>query len=181
MGATTQQERTGVITFKGKPVTLAGPELRVGDKAPALDLITTDMQPYNLSEALAGGTRGALLIIVPSIDTSICSLETMKFNHRVGDLAKEKVATFTISVDLPFAQKRWGTAEKIESLQLLSDYKDHSFGQGWGVYIKEIGLLARSVFVVDKTGIIRYAEIVPEVAQEPNYDHALDAATGLAG
>jgi thiol peroxidase len=181
MNASTQEERRDVVTFKGNPVTLIGPELKVGDAAPDFDLYTTDLQPFKLDDALAGGTRAALIIVVPSIDTSVCSLETVRFNRQTADLAKEKVATFTVSVDLPFAQKRWCTAEKVEHVQLLSDFKEHTFGPAWGVYISELGLLARAIFLVDKSGIIRYVEVVPEIAREPNYDAVLGAATNLAG
>jgi thioredoxin-dependent peroxiredoxin len=181
MGTAAYEERKGIVTFKGNPVTLVGPELKVGDQAPEFDLFTNDLQPFKLSDALAGGSRAALIIIVPSIDTSVCSLETVKFNRQTAELAKDKVATFTVSVDLPFAQKRWSSTEKVDNVQLLSDYKEHSFGPTWGVFIKELGLLARSIFLVDKTGVIRYVEIVPEVAQEPNYDEVLSAATSLAG
>ena len=162
-------------------MTLIGPELKVGEQAPEFDLLTTDVQPFQLSDALANGSRAALLIVVPSIDTSVCSLETAKFNKQTADLATDQVATFGVSVDLPFAQKRWSAAENVESLKLLSDYKDRSFGPAYGVFIKEIAMLARSVFLVDKGGVIRYIEIVPEVAQEPNYDKALEAARQLIG
>jgi len=179
MTPASQEERKGVVTFKGTPVTLVGPDLKVGDHAPDFDLFTTDLQPFKLADALAGGTRAALIIIVPSIDTSVCALETVRFNRQTADLAKDKIITLTVSVDLPFAQKRWSKAEKVDSVQLLSDYKEHSFGPTWGVYIKELGLLARSIFVVDKTGILRYVEVVPEIAQEPNYEAVLSAATSL--
>ncbi len=174
-------ERKGVVTFKGNPMTLVGPELKVGDHAPEFDLLTTDVQPFKLSDALAGGSRAALLIVVPSIDTSVCSLETVKFNRRTAEMASDKVAAFGVSIDLPFAQKRWSAAEGVESLQMLSDYKDRAFGTAYGVFIKEIAMLARSVFLVDKDGVIRYVEIVPEVAQEPDYDKSLDAASKLIG
>ena len=175
------EERKGVVTFKGNPVTLIGPELKVGDKAPDFDLFTTDLQPFKLSDALAGGSRAALIIVVPSIDTSVCSLETVKFNRQTAELAKDKIATFTVSVDLPFAQKRWCSSEKVDNVQLLSDYKDHTFGPNWGVTIKELGLLARSVFLVDNAGVVRYVEIVPEIAMEPNYDDVIGAAKRLVG
>ncbi len=174
-------ERKGVVTFKGNPMTLVGPELKVGDRAPEFNLLTTDVQPFKLSDALAGGSRAALLIVVPSIDTSVCSLETVKFNRQTAEMASEKVAAFGVSIDLPFAQKRWSSAEGVESLQMLSDYKDRAFGTAYGVFIKEIAMLARSVFLVDKDGVIRYVEIVPEVAQEPDYDKALEAARKLIG
>jgi thiol peroxidase len=173
------EERKGAVKFKGNAVTLVGPELKVGDMAPDFDLFTTDMQSFSLSDALANGTRAALIIVVPSIDTSVCSLETVKFNRQTADLAKDKMATFTISVDLPFAQKRWCSTEKVESVQLLSDYRDHRFGPTWGVLIKELGLLARAIFLVDKGGVLRYVEVVPEIALEPNYDDVLRAARGL--
>ena len=176
----TEQRRTGVVTFKGNPMTLIGPEIKVGDKAPDFKLLANDLQPVTLNDALAGGTRAALIIIVPSIDTSVCSLETVKFNRQTAELAKDKVATYTISIDTPFAQKRWCSAENVNSVQLLSDFKDHHFGPTWGVLIEELGLLARSIFLVDKNGIVQYVEIVPEVAQEPKYDDVLAAAHALA-
>ena len=169
-------ERHGVVTFKGSPVTLAGPELKVGQAAPDFTLATNDLTPLTLKDALADNTRAALLIVVPSIDTSVCSLETAKFNTHVAALPADKLAAFTISVDLPFAQKRWATAENVTNLRLVSDYKTHAFGIAYGVWIKELGLLARSIFLIDKSGILRTIAIVPEVAQEPDYDKVLSDA-----
>lgn len=181
MTAITDAERHGLVTFKGNPMTLVGPALKTGDRAPDFHLVGNDLSEVTLTSALADGTRAALLIVVPSIDTSVCSLETAKFNKQVRDLPDGKIATYTISEDLPFAQKRWSEAEQVKSLQLLSDYKDHSFGKAYGVWIKELGLLARSIFIVDKNGIIQFAQIVPEIAQEPDYDQVLAAARDVAG
>lgn len=181
MTAITDAERTGVVTFKGNPMTLVGPALKTGDRAPDFQLVGNDLSEVTLNDALANGTRAALLIVVPSIDTSVCSLETAKFNKQVRDLAQDKIATYTVSEDLPFAQKRWAEQEQVKSLQLLSDYKHHTFGKAYGVLIKELGLLARSIFVVDNGGVIRYAHIVPEVAQEPDYDEVIAAARQVAG
>ena len=174
-------ERVGAVTFKGNPMTLLGPELKAGDKAPNFSLVANDLSALTLADALAGGTRAALLIVVPSIDTSVCSLETAKFNQHVQDIPTDKLATYTISVDLPFAQKRWAAAENVTNLSLLSDHKTHEFGVDYGVWLKELGLLARATFLVDKTGVVRMAAIVPEVAQEPDYDAVLAEATKLIG
>jgi thiol peroxidase len=179
MTASNLPERTGVVTFKGKPVTLVGPALSVGDKAPDFALKDNSLSTVTIREALAGGTRAALLIVVPSIDTSVCSLETVKFNRQVKGLPSDKVATYTISVDLPFAQKRWCEAEHVANIALLSDYSAHEFGPSYGVWIKELALHARSVFLVDKTGTLRYVHVVPEVAQEPDYDEVLSAVRSL--
>jgi thiol peroxidase len=181
MNSHSYPERNDVVTFKGKPVTLVGPELKVGDSAPEFDLISNDMADIHLGDLLANRTRAALLIVVPSIDTSVCSLETVKFNRHVAALPTDKIATFTVSVDLPFAQKRWCSAEKVANLSLLSAYRDLNFGPSYGVLIKELGLLARSVFLIDKDGIVRLAVIVPEVAQEPDYDQILQESRKLVG
>jgi thiol peroxidase len=162
-------------------VTLVGNELKPGDKAPDFTLYANDLSPITLKDVLADNTRATLLIVVPSIDTSVCSLETAKFNRHVAQLPVDQIATFTISVDLPFAQKRWVSSEKVANLSLLSAYRDPDFGPRYGVLIKELGLLSRSVFVVDKEGIVRLSVTVPEVAQEPDYDEVLNVATKLIG
>jgi thiol peroxidase len=176
-----QLERTGVVTYKGGPVTLVGPELKAGDRAPDFALIPAlnTNTPVTLDDVLRQHTRGALLIVVPSIDTSVCALETVRFNREVAGISPDLLGVYTISVDLPFAQKRWSAAENISSIELLSDYKTRQFGLDYGVWIKELALLARSIFLVDKNEIIRYAEVVSEVAREPNYQHVLDAATTI--
>lgn len=173
MSATSYAERQGAVTFRGKPVTLIGKEPAVGSTAPDFTLYTNDLAPVTLDDTIAGGTRAALLIVVPSIDTSVCALETARFNRHMADLPTDKIAGFTISLDLPFAQKRFRSNEKVASLELLSAYRDPDFGPSYGVLIKELGLLARSVFLIDKDRTVRMATVVPEVAQEPDYDEIL--------
>lgn len=181
MGNHSYPERQGAVTFRGNPVTLVGDELKVGDPAPDFHLVANDLSDVRLSDLLAGHTRAVLMIVVPSIDTSVCSLETVKFNRHVAELPTDKIATFTVSVDLPFAQKRWCSAEKVANLSLLSAYRDPAFGPSYGVLIKELGLLARSVFLLDKDGIVRLATVVPEVAREPDYDQILSESRKLIG
>ncbi len=170
------RERTGLFAWKGEPMTLVGTPVGVGDRAPDFIVRTVDLKPFHLNDALAGGTRAALFAAVPSIDTGVCSKETHTFNERVAELPSDKIGFFTVSMDLPFAQKRWCGAEGVERMTMLSDYYDHSFGLGFGIWVKERGLLARSVFVVDKGGIVRSALFVPELTQEPDYDAVIAAA-----
>src|ERR1700730_13421507 len=169
-------ERTGLFAWKGAPMTLIGKPVSAGDRAPDFNVMTIDLKPFHLSDALAGGTRAALFVVVPSIDTGVCSRETHAFNGRVTELPSEKIGFFTVSMDLPYAQKRWCGAEGVDRMTMLSDYYDHSFGLAYGVRVKERGLLARSIFIVDKTGTIRTAQIVPELTHEPNYDEVIAAA-----
>jgi thiol peroxidase len=176
MAIETVRERTGVQTWKGEPITLLGGPVAVGAKAPDFRLSTFDLKPFGLRDALAGGTRAALFAVVPSIDTGVCSKETRTFNERAAELPADKIGLFTVSMDLPFAQKRWCGAEGIERMTLLSDYFDHSFGLAYGVRVKERGLLARSVFIVGKDGIVKTAMIVPEHIDEPDYDAVFAAA-----
>ncbi len=169
------KERKGLVTMKGKPLTLLGDGLKVGDKAPDLEVITND-----LSQVKFSAFRGKVCIVssVPSLDTSVCDRMTRRFNEEAGSLG-EDVAVLTISMDLPFAQKRWCGAAGIENVQTLSDHREAAFGKAYGILIKELRLLARAVFVVDKQGVIRYVEIVKELTNEPNYEAALTAAKGL--
>jgi thiol peroxidase len=162
-------------------MTLVGDELKVGDNAPDFQLYGADLAPRSLNDLTKDGSRAALLILVPSIDTSVCSLETIKFNKHVASLPPEEIAAFTISYDLPFAQKRWSSSERVANLTLLSAYRDHDFGAKFGVHIKELGLLARSVFLIDKDGVVRYTLVMPEVAIEPDYDEVLKEARQLLG
>lgn len=175
MAAQSTTERSDVITMRGKPMTLVGPALKAGDPAPNFTVTAGDMSAFTLADATANGTRAALLIAVPSLDTPVCSTETTTFNGLVPDLPSD-VTAFLISMDLPFAQKRWSGEKGVEKIQMLSDFRERSFGPAYGVLIKELGLLARAVFVVTKDGKIGYAQIVPEVASEPNYDEAIAAA-----
>jgi len=170
-------ERTGLVTIHGNPLTLLGPALTVGDKAPDFTLLTNDLAPVTLAD-YAG--MALALVCVPSLDTPVCDMETRRFNTEAAALAPD-VKILTISMDLPFAQKRWCGAAGIDKVQTLSDHKDASFGLAYGVLIKELRLLARSVFVVDRAGKLAYVELVPEVTQEPSYGSVLAALAKAAG
>ena len=172
-------ERTGLFAWKGEPMTLVGSPVVAGDRAPDFTVMTGDLKQFHLQDALAGGTRAALFAVVPSIDTGVCSRETRTFNERVAALPADKIGCFTVSMDLPFAQKRWCGAEGVERVVMLSDYFDHSFGLAFGVRVKERGLDARSIFIVDKGGIVRTAQIVPELTQEPDYDDVIAQAKAV--
>lgn len=170
------EERRGLVTLKGNPVTLLGPAIKPGDDAPDVELLTNDLEPFKLS-SLKG--KVAVLITVPSLDTQVCDVETKRFNDEAQKLG-DGVAVVVISVDLPFAQKRWCGAAGVSAVQTLSDHRDTAFGLAYGVLIQGVRLLARAIFVVDKDGDVRYVQIVPEVAQEPDYAAVLDAVRGLA-
>lgn len=163
------------ITFKGNPMTLVGSALTVGQPAPAFTLTAKDLSAATLDTVTDGGTRAALLIVVPSLDTSVCSLESKTFNGRVAELGSN-VAAFVVSMDLPFAQGRWCGAEGVTDIGTLSDYRTHEFGEAYGLRIKELGLLTRANVVIGKDKTIKYVEIVPEVTNEPNYDATIAAA-----
>lgn len=168
-------ERRNVITMKGNPLTLLGPELQQGGEAPDCELVANDLSSANLTSY-----RGRVCIIssVPSLDTSVCSTMTRRFNEEAGRLG-EDVVVLTVSMDLPFAQKRWCGSEGIQNVITLSDHREAAFGKNYGVLIKELRLLARTVFVVDKQGIIRYIERVKEQTDEPDYEAAINAAKEL--
>lgn len=159
------------ITFKGNPVTLLGNEVKVGDKAPDFTVLANDMSAVTLEN-----TKGQVRLItsVPSIDTGVCDAETRRFNEESSKLDNVKI--LTVSVDLPFAQKRWCAAAGIENVQTLSDHRDLSFGEAYGVAIKELRLLARAVFVVDSSDTVTYVEYVSEATEHPNYEAAVEAA-----
>ncbi len=165
-------ERTGVITFKGGPLTLLGDPVPVGAKAPGFILSGNALNPVSLSD-FAGKTL--LISCVPSLDTPVCDLQTRRFNQEAAALG-EDVRILTVSLDLPFAQARWCGAAGVDKVVTLSDHKDASFGLAYGLLIKELRLLARAVLVVDKSGVVVYQELVPEVTNEPDYQKALDAA-----
>lgn len=179
MATQTLQERTGVITFKGNPMTLVGPELKAGDPAPDFHLTASDLSVKTLEDVVDHGNRAAMLIVVPSLDTSVCSIESHKFNTRMGELPTG-VKTYVVSMDLPFAQARWCGNEGDVKFETLSDYRDHTFGRNYGLLIKELGLLARAIVVIGAGKQIKYVQIVPEVASEPDYDAALQAAAAAA-
>jgi thiol peroxidase len=164
-------ERQGVVTFKGNPVTLLGPEIKVGDKAPNFTVLANNLTPVTLDDS-KGTVR--IISVVPSLDTGVCDAQTRRFNEEAAKL--DGVTILTISVDLPFAQSRWCGAAGIDKVQTLSDHRDLSFGLAYGVVIKELRLLARAVFVVDADDKVVYAEYVPAVAEHPNYEAAIEAA-----
>jgi thiol peroxidase len=165
------KERTGIIAMRGNPLTLVGEEVKVGNQAP--DFIVLD---NNLSPVKFSSYRGKICIIssVPSLDTPVCDIETRKFNEEAGRLG-EDVVILTISMDLPFAQKRWCAAAGVNRVQTLSDHRDASFGTSYGVLIKELRLLARAVFLVDRKGILQYVQLVKEISKEPDYEEVLNA------
>ena len=169
------QERKGVITFKGNPMTLLGPEIKVGDKAPDFRVVDTGLAPVTLADF-----KGKVKIIsaVPSLDTPTCDTETRRFNQEAAKLPGN-VVVLTVSLDLPFAQKRWCAAAGIDKVKTLSDYQDRSFASAYGVLIKELKLLSRSIFVVDGSDTVRYVQHVKEVAQEPDYAAVLAAVQGI--
>lgn len=179
MATQSLQERTGVITFKGGPMTLLGPALKAGDTAPDFHLTAADLSVKALDDVLDHGNRAAMLIAVPSLDTGVCSTESHKFNARMGELPAG-IKTYVVSMDLPFAQARWCGNEGDVKFETLSDYRDHSFGRNYGLQIKELGLLARAIVVIGADKKIQYVQIVPEVATEPDYDAAIKAAQSAA-
>jgi len=165
------QERNGLVTLQGNAVTLMGPELKAGDKAPDFSLLKNDMSPATLGD-YAG--KVIVLSVVPSLDTPVCDTQTRKFNEKASALGDD-VVVLTVSVDLPFAQARWCGAAGVDRVITLSDHREAAFGAAYGLLIKGLRLLARAVLVVDRGGVIRYVQIVPEVATEPDYDAALAA------
>ncbi|MBW1918544.1 MAG: thiol peroxidase [Deltaproteobacteria bacterium] len=162
-------ERPGLITFQNIPLTLIGNEVRVGELAPDVEVLNNDLIPVRLSD-----WRGqvCLMTSVPSLDTPVCDLETQRFNDEAAQLGPD-AAILTISMDLPFAQKRWCGAAGVTRVQTLSDHRQAAFGQAYGVLIKELRLLARAVWLIGKDGIVRYFQLVKEITDEPDYDAVL--------
>jgi thioredoxin-dependent peroxiredoxin len=159
------------VTFANNPVTLIGNEVKVGDKAPNFSVLANDLSPVTLEDS-KGSVR--LISVVPSIDTGVCDAQTRRFNEEASKL--ENVKILTVSVDLPFAQQRWCAAAGIENVQTVSDHRDLSFGEAYGVAIQELRLLARAIFVVDSNDQVTYVEYVSEVTNHPNYEAAIEAA-----
>ncbi|HYQ47452.1 MAG TPA: thiol peroxidase, partial [Thermodesulfovibrionales bacterium] len=162
-------ERSGVITFQGSPLTLIGPALRTGEKAPGFSVLDGDLKPVNLKD-FAGKTK--IISVTPSLDTPVCDLQLRRFNAEAAKLPGDRVV-LNISMDLPFAITRFCTTADINRAKALSDHRDASFGNEYGVLIKELRLLARSIFIIDKDNILRYKEIVPELSNHPDYEKAL--------
>ena len=169
------EERKGIVTMQGNPLTLLGKELKTGDRAPDFTVLSNDLSPVGLS-----AYQGKTLIIssVPSLDTPVCDMETRRFNTEAEGLGSD-VAVLTISMDLPFAQKRWCGNAGVKNVTTLSDHREASFGIGYGVLIKELRLLARGIFVVDSDGSIRYIQIVKEITDEPDYETVIKAVKKL--
>src|SRR5712672_2881170 len=169
-------ERPGATTIKGNPLTLIGPELKAGDAAP--DFTATDgaLKPVSLKDS---GSNVRISSVVPALDTPVCDAQTKRFNEEAAKLPD--VDILTVSMDLPFAQKRWCGAFGVDKVKMLSDHRDGSFGTNYGTLIKDLRIESRAIFVLDKSNIIRHAEYVKEVADYPNYDAALSAARSAAG
>lgn len=166
-------ERPGATTMRGNPLTLIGPELKVGDKAPDFSVIDNGLKAITLGDT---GSGVRIISVVPSLDTPVCDMQTKKFNEEAAGLAG--VSILTVSMDLPFAQKRWCGAFGVDKIKMLSDHRDGSFGSSYGTLIKELRIESRAIFVLDAGNVIRYVEYVSEIAEHPNYEAALAAARG---
>src|SRR5215470_5090364 len=168
-------ERAGATTLKGNPKTLIGPELKPGDKAPDFSMVDNGLKPVTLKDT---GNAVRIFSVVPSLDTPVCDAQTKRFNEEAAKLPGVEI--YTISMDLPFAQKRWCGAYGVDKVKMLSDHRTGSFGEHYGTMIKELRIEIRAIFVVDKDNTLKHVEYVKEVAEHPNYDAALNAARSLA-
>jgi thiol peroxidase len=164
-------DRAGATTLMGNPMTLVGPELKPGDKAPDFTVVDSALKPVKLRDT-AGKTR--IFSVVPSLDTPVCDAQTRRFDEEAAKM--DDVDIYTVSMDLPFAQKRYANSFAMDHVKMLSDHKDASFGSAWGTLIKELRILSRAIFVVGPDDRIKYVEYVPEVSDFPNYEAALNAA-----
>jgi thiol peroxidase len=164
-------ERPGATTMRGNPLTLVGPELKAGDAAPDFAVIDSSLQAVNLEKT---GTHTRIFSVVPSLDTPVCDAQTKRFNEAATQL--QGVDIYTVSMDLPFGQKRFCNSFALDNVKMLSDHKDASFGEAYGTLIKELRILSRAIFVVGPDNTLKYVEYVPEVGSHPNYDAALAAA-----
>ncbi len=164
------------VAMQGRPLTLTGNEIKVGMPAPDFKAVDNDMLPMKFSRTYGG--RLTVIASVPSLDTPVCDLETRRFNKEAEALGPD-ISIITVSMDLPFAQKRWCGAAGVKAVRTFSDYQKAEFGKNWGVLIKELRLLARAVFIVDKDGVVKYAQVVPEVTKEPDYEEVLTALKAL--
>ena len=170
-------ERLGELTHRGRPRTVIGARLKVGDKAPDFTLLANDFSEVTLAGS-AGKVR--LISVVPSLDTEICDLQTRRFNQEAAAFGPD-VIVLTVSADLPYAQRRWCGAAGVDRVQTLSDHRTMNFGDAYGTHVKETRLEQRAIFVIDRAGIVRYVEYVPEIAQHPDYEAALAALREVAG
>lgn len=169
------EERPGAVTFMGNPLTLLGPVVKAGDKASDFRVVDNELKPRALAD-FAGKTK--IICSVPSLDTPVCDTETRRFNLEAADLQND-VIVLALSMDLPFAQKRWCGTAGVDKVITLSDYQDRSFAQAYGVLIKELKLMARCIFVVDAYDTVRYVQLVKEIADEPDYAAVLDAVKSI--
>lgn len=170
-------ERNDEVTFKGNPVTLTGPRLQAGDQAPDATMLGIDLSERRVSDF---DGKVILISVVPSLDTGVCDAQTRRFNEELGSLG-DNVVGLTVSVDLPFAQKRWCGAAGIDRVVTLSDHRDMAFGNAYGTHIKELRLDTRAVFVVDKDGNLAHVEYVKEVTDHPDYEAAMNAVKKAQG
>ena len=168
-------ERAGATTLKGNPLTLVGPELKAGDPAPDFAMVDTSLKPVTLKDT---GNQVRIISVVPSLDTPVCDAQTKRFNEEAAKLPD--LSIITVSMDLPFAQKRWCNDFQVDKVKMLSDHKDGSFGSNYGTLIKELRIESRAIFVVDRNNKVVHAEYVKEVANHPNYEAALMAAKSAA-
>jgi thiol peroxidase len=169
-------ERIGAVTLRGNPLTLVGPELKVGDSAPDFQCVDSALKPVTLAGT---GNNVRIFSVVPSLDTPVCDAQTKRFNDAATKL--RGVDIYTISVDLPFGQKRYCNTFGIDNVRMLSDHRDVSFGVNYGTLIKELRIESRAIFVLDGENVIRYVEYLKEVGEHPNYELALEAAKALTG
>src|ERR1700723_1207068 len=169
-------ERPGATTLKGNPLTVLGPELKTGDKAPDFQAVDDGLKPVNLAST-GHGVR--IFSVVPSLDTPVCDAQTKRFNEEAAKMPE--LSIYTISMDLPFAQKRWCGAYGVDHVKMISDHLTGSFGEHYGTLIKDLRIHSRAIFVLDQEGTIRHTEYVKEVADHPNYESALAVAKSLAG
>jgi thiol peroxidase len=168
-------ERPGATTLRGNPLTVLGPALQPGEKAPDFKAVDDSLKDVNLA-----GTGNGIRIfsVVPSLDTPVCDAQTKRFNEEAGKLPN--VTMYSFSMDLPFAQKRWCGAYGVDHVKMVSDHRDGSFGQAYGTLIKDLRIMSRAIFVIDKNNVIRHVEYVKEVADHPDYEAALSAARAAA-
>jgi thiol peroxidase len=163
-------ERAGATTMRGNPLTLVGPELKAGEPAPDFSVVDSSLKPVHLADT-EGKTR--IFSVVPSLDTPVCDAQTRRFNEEAGKL--QNVDIYTVSMDLPFAQRRFCNSFALDNVKMLSDHKEGSFGESYGTLIKELRILSRAIFVLGPDNKLKYVEYVPEVADHPNYEAALAA------
>jgi thioredoxin-dependent peroxiredoxin len=168
-------ERAGAVTLRGNGMTLVGPELHVGDKAPDFDVVDSNLQPANLEKT---GNHVRIFSVVPSLDTPVCDAQTKRFNDELLEL--KGIDIYTVSMDLPFAQKRWCGDFGVDRVKMLSDHRNASFGMNYGTLIKELRIECRAIFVVDRHNMVQHVEYVKEVGDHPDYQAALRKARALA-